>query len=341
MDLGMNRQWRLARRPEGLAQPADFQWGETPVPRPGPDQALVRHKLLSLDPTNRSWMAERGTYMPPIPLGDVMRGLGVGVVVESNNAALPAGSPVYGAFGWQDYAVVGPQDLVVPLPNDPGIPLTMHLGLFGHIGMTAYFGLIDVAKPQRGETLVVSGAAGAVGSLAGQIGKILGCRVVGMTGAADKCQWLVDELGFDAAINYRQESSLGAALRRHCADGIDVYFDNVGGHVLEAALGLINLRARVALCGMISTYNEGTTPGQAPAGPRNLFEVIVKRARMEGFLVLDFWNRASEAVEALARWHGEGRLKYRTHVVEGLEQAPAALNMLFDGTNRGKLIVRL
>jgi NADPH-dependent curcumin reductase CurA len=285
-------------------------------------------------------MAERDTYMPPIPLGDVMRGLGVGVIVESNNAALPPESPVYGAFGWQDYAVVGPQDLVVPLPNYPKIPLTMHLGLFGHVGMTAYFGLIDVAKPQRGETLVVSGAAGAVGSLAGQIGKILGCRVVGITGAADKCQWLVDGLGFDAAVNYREEPSLGDALKRHCPDGIDVYFDNVGGHALEAVLGLINLRARIALCGMISTY-ERTTPGHAPAGPRNLFEVIVKRARMEGFLVLDFWNRASEAVEALARWHGEGRLKYRIHVVEGLEQAPAALNMLFDGTNRGKLIVQL
>lgn len=251
-------------------------------------------------------MGERETYLPPISLGDVMRGLGVGVVVESNNSALPAGSPVYGAFGWQDYAVAGPQDLVVPLPNDPGIPLTMHLGLFGHIGMTAYFGLIDVAKPQRGETLVVSAAAGAVGSLAGQIGKILGCRVVGIAGAADKCQWLVDELGFDAAINYREESSLGDALKRHCPDDIDVYFDNVGGRLLEAALDLINLRARVALCGMISTYH-GVTPGQAPAGARHLFEVIVKRARVEGFLVLDYWNRAPEAIEALARWHQEGR----------------------------------
>jgi NADPH-dependent curcumin reductase len=201
--------------------------------------------------------------------------------------------------------------------------------------------VIDVARSQPGETLVVSAAAGAVGSLAGQIGKVLGCRVVGIAGDADKCQWLVDELGFDAAINYREESSLGDALKRHCPDGIDVYFDNVGGHTLEAVLGLINLRARIVLCGMISTYNEGVTPGRAPAGPRNLFELIVKRVRMEGFLVLDYWGRAPEAIEALARWHQEGRLKYKIHVIEGLEQAPAALNMLFDGTNRGKLIVQL
>jgi NADPH-dependent curcumin reductase CurA len=336
MNRDRNRQWRLARRPEGFAKPTDFEWVESAIPRPGPNHALVQTRLLSLDPTNRSWMSERATYMPPLPLGDVMRGLGVGMVVESNIPTLATGTPVYGSFGWQDFAVVGSQDLIVPLPDDPAIPLTMHLGLFGHIGMTAYFGVIDVAKPRQGETFVVSAAAGAVGSLAGQIAKILGCRVVGITGTADKARWLVDELGFDAAVNYREESSLVDALERHCPNGIDMYFDNVGGTTLEAVLHLIKLRARLALCGMISTYNEAVAPG-----PRNLFEVIIKRARIEGFLVLDYWSRAAEAIEALARWHQEGRLKYRVHVIDGLEHAPAALNMLFEGTNQGKLIVRL
>lgn len=341
MEHAVNRQWRIARRPEGLARVTDFEWTESPVPRPGADQALVRNRLLSLDPTNRSWMSERETYLPPLNLGDVMRGIGVATVVESNNPALRVGMPVYGVFGWQDYAIVGPRDLVAPLPEDPEIPLTIHLGLFGHVGMTAYFGLMDVAKPKQGETLVVSAAAGAVGSLVGQLGKDLGCRVVGIAGTREKCQWLTNELGFDAAVNYREERRLADALAQHCPQGIDVYFDNVGGKALEVALDLINVGARLALCGMISVYNESRPDGYVPEGPRNLFQIIVKRARMEGFLVLDYWNRAAEAIETLARLHQAGRLKYRVHVVEGLENAPTAMNMLFDGSNQGKLMVRI
>jgi NADPH-dependent curcumin reductase CurA len=341
MEHAVNRQWRIARRPEGLARVTDFEWTESPVPRPGTDQALVRNRLLSLDPTNRSWMSERETYLPPLNLGDVMRGIAVATVVESNNPAFRVGMPVYGVFGWQDYAIVGPHDRVAPLPEDPEIPLTIHLGLFGHVGMTAYFGLVDVAKPKPGETLVVSGAAGAVGSLVGQLAKELGCRVVGIAGTREKCQWLTKELGFDAAVNYREERQLADALAQHCPHGIDVYFDNVGGKALEAALDLINVGARLALCGMISGYNESGRDGYAAAGPRNLFQIIIKRARMEGFLVLDYWNRAGEAIEALARLHQAGRLKYRVHVVEGLENAPTAMNMLFDGSNQGKLVVRI
>jgi NADPH-dependent curcumin reductase len=210
----VNRQWRIARRPEGVAQSADFEWTESEVPRAGPDEAVVQHTLLSLDPTNRSWMGERETYLPAQNLGDVMRGIGVGTVIESNNPTLPVGMPIYGMFGWQDYAIVGPNDLVAPLPEHPNLPLTMHLGLFGHIGMTAYFGLLDVAKPKPGETLVVSGAAGAVGSLVGQLGKIAGCRVVGIAGSEEKCQWITQELGFDAAVNHRSEEPLVDALAR-------------------------------------------------------------------------------------------------------------------------------
>lgn len=341
MKRTVNHQWRIARRPEGLAKLTDFEWIDSPVPRLGPDEALVQNKLLSLDPANRPWMRERATNLPPQNLGDVMRGSCVGTVVESNNPALPVGMLLYGIFGWQDYAIVGPNDLVAPLPDDPNIPLTMHLGLFSHIGMSAYFGLFDVAKPKPGETLVVSGAAGAVGSLVGQLGKIAGCSVVGIAGSQEKCQWLTQELGFDSAINYREEESLVDALARHCPDGIDVYFDNVGGEVLEAALDLINARARIAVCGMISGYNETSRDGYVQAGPRNLIQLVFKCARMEGFFVLDYWNRAGEAIQALAQWYQEGKVTYRVHVIEGLQNAPAAMNMLFDGSNQGKLIVKI
>jgi NADPH-dependent curcumin reductase len=214
MEHRQNQQWRIARRPEGPASAADFQWTESPVPPIGPNQALVRNTLLSLDPTNRSWMCERPTYIPPLALGEVMRGICVGTVIESNMPALRAGMPVYGMVGWQHYAIIGPDDLVAPLPEDAGIPPTIHLGLFGHIGMTAYFGMLDVARPEPGETIVVSAAAGAVGSLAGQIGKIKGCRVVGIAGSAEKCRWIADDLGFDAAINYREEPRRWRALWR-------------------------------------------------------------------------------------------------------------------------------
>jgi NADPH-dependent curcumin reductase CurA len=285
-------------------------------------------------------MSEGESYLPPVSLGEVMRGICVGSVVESNTPAFTVGTVLYGMSGWQDFAVVGPDTPVVPLPDDRGVPRTIHLGLFGHIGLTAYVGLADVARPKSGETLVVSAAAGAVGSLAGQLGKAWGCRVVGIAGSATKCAWLTQELGFDAAINYREEKSLAGALAERCRDGIDVYFDNVGGETLEAALSHINLGARIALCGMIASLNEPTGARQF-AHPRNLLQVIVKRARMEGFIVLDHWHRAPEAFEELGKLHQAGRMKYRVHVINGLEHAPTAMNMLFDGRNEGKLVVAI
>lgn len=337
----VNRQWCLVRRPTGLATSSDFEWREVPIPRPGPGEALVQNRLLSLDPTNRIWMWPRDSYMPAQQLGDVMRGICIGTVLESNTPNLRAGTPVYGFFGWQDYAIVGPNDIVVPLPDDGSVSPALQLGLFGHIGMTAYFGLLDIARPRPEETLVVSGAAGAVGSLVGQIGKIVGCRVIGVAGSDEKCRWVTQELGFDGAINYRKDRPLVDALAQHCPRGIDVYFDNVGGETLEAVLDLLNLRARIAVCGMISGYNEADARGHVSAGPRNLLQLVVKRARMEGFLVLDYWDRAAEAIQALAKWHQEGRLRYRVHEVDGLERAPEAMNMLFEGSNLGKLIVRI
>jgi NADPH-dependent curcumin reductase CurA len=266
------------------------------------------------------------------PLGEVMRGMGVGVVERSRHEKFPAGTLVSGVFGMQEYAVSDGQRVNALAP---GVPPQAALAVFGHIGMTAYFGVTDIGQPKPGETLVVSGAAGAVGSLAGQIGKILGCRVVGIAGTDDKCRWVRDELGFDAAINYRTQN-VKEALTRHCPDGIDVVFENVGGPILDAVLEHINLKARIALCGMISDYTR--EQGQ---GITNLRQLIFKRARVEGFLVSDYAPRAMEAMQALGGWLREGKLKYQVDLVRGLEHAVAAMNRLLTGANTGKVIVQV
>jgi NADPH-dependent curcumin reductase CurA len=293
----------------------------------------VRTIYLSLDPTNRGWAAT-DTYLPAVPLGDVMRGIALGRLEESRASGFTAGDVVQGMLGWQRYAVL-PAAALRKLPAIP-LPLSAHFGLLAHIGVTAWVGLLEIGQPKEGETLVVSAAAGAVGSLVGQIGKIKGMHVVGIAGSDEKCRWLTDELGFDAAVNYKKRPVL-AGLRKACPKGIDVYFDNVGGAILEAALWLINLRARIVICGLISQYN-ATAP---VAGPANFGNILVKRARMEGFIVLDHMDRVEKAAADLIQWHLAGRLKYRLDVVEGLENAVGAVNRLFDGSNAGKLLVRV
>ncbi len=330
----INHQWRLAARPEGLIKESDFTWTEEVVPELQDGQILVRNLYLSLDPTMRGW-ASRDTYLPAVPIGGVMRGGTIGVVEESRNANFKVGDHVSGLLGWQEYAITDGKG-VNALPNLPGIPLTAHFGLFGHIGMTAYFGLLDIGQPKPGETLVVSAAAGAVGSLVGQIGKIKGCRVVGIAGADDKCKWLVDELGFDAAINYKTEN-VAAALKKHCPNGIDIDFENVGGEIMDAVLAQINFRARIALCGLISSYN-ATAP---VPGPYNFANILVQRARVEGFIVMDYAPRAMECMTEMGKWLMEGKIKYRIDEVDGLKHAPLALNKLFEGTNIGKLVVKI
>ena len=333
--MTLNRQWRLAARPSGLPKESDFSWHEEPVAEPGDGELLVRNLYLSLDPANRGWMTGRKTYIDPVGIGDVMFGSTIAVVESSRHQDFQPGEIVSGFLGWQDYALASPRALV-KLPPELPVPLEDYFAVFGHVGMTAYFGLLDVERPAEGETLVVSAAAGAVGSLVGQLGKLHGCRVVGIAGSDEKCSWLTAELGFDAAVNYRREP-VAEALAASCPEGIDVYFDNVGGEILEAALSGINDRARIVVCGMISQYNAI----EPPPGPRNLGNLLIHRARMEGFIVLDYFLRASEAIEALGAWVSEGRLRYHVHVVEGLEEAPAALNYLFDGRNEGKLVIKL
>jgi NADPH-dependent curcumin reductase CurA len=334
--LGMqtNQQWLIAARPEGLVKESDFQWRESPVPSPGEGEILVRSVYLSLDPTNRVWMNQAESYLPALAMGDVMRGVAIGVVEESRSSSFSKGDIVQGLLGWQQYSVAQ-EAALNKLPKGLPVPMTAFFGLLGHIGLTAYFGLLDICQPKAGETLVVSTAAGAVGSLVGQIGKIKGCHVVGLTGSDEKCAWL-KELGFDAAINYKTED-VTESLQRDCPKGIDIYFDNVGGDILEAVLNLINLRARISVCGMISQYNAD----QPAPGPRNLANLISKRARMEGFLCTDYSNRAQEAFTEMIGWLMQGKLKYRVDVVDGLENAPRALKKLFDGSNNGKLIVQV
>ena len=335
MTTQTNRQWRLRARPEGLIKESDFEFHEEPVPALAEGQLVVRNIYLSLDPANRGWVTDLPSYVPPVPLGEVMRGIAIGVVEDSRHPGFQPGDIVQGMLGWQSYLLSDGGGLQ-QLPRHTGLPLTASLGLFSHIGLTAYFGLLQIGKPRAGETLVVSAAAGAVGSLVGQIGKLKGCRVVGITGSEEKCRWVTDDLGFDHAINYKEEPVV-EKLQECCVEGIDVYFDNVGGEILDAVLGRINKHARLVICGLISQYN---TEEPVP-GPFNFANILLRSARVEGFIVLDFLDRAGEALKDLGRWLAEGKLQYRVDIVEGLENAPRALNKLFDGSNRGKLIVQI
>jgi NADPH-dependent curcumin reductase CurA len=331
----INHQWRIVSRPEGRVKPSDFEWREEPLSAVGEGQILVRIVYLSIDPTNRAWMNPFDTYLPMLPLGATMRGITVGVVEASRHSDFSPGDIVQGLGGWQEYFAGDPSGWS-KLPRIPDLPVSAYLGAMGHIGFTAYFGLTEIGRPKPGETLVVSAAAGAVGSIAGQIGKILGCRVVGIAGSDDKCHWITEDLGFDAAINYRKEDVRGA-LDRVCKNGIDIDFENVGGDIMDAVFGQLNLFARVIVCGLISQYN-ATAP---VPGPTNFANILVKRARVQGFIVTDYASRFPEAAAQIVQWLKQGRLRYRLDVVEGLEHAPAALNRLFDGTNTGKLLVKV
>jgi len=330
----MNRQVRLAARPVGLPKRSDWQFTSEPVPEPGEGEVLVKVRYLSLDPAMRGWMNEGKSYIPPVGIGEVMRAGGIGQVIASRHPDFAEGDSVSGRLNVQDYACVPGAQLSKVDPA--AAPLPVYLSALGMPGMTAYFGLLDIGKPQPGETVVVSGAAGAVGTVVGQIAKLKGCRVVGIAGGAGKCRYLVEEMGFDAAVDYKAED-VRAALRRECPKGIDVFFDNVGGDTLEAALANLARHARIVICGAISQYNN-TTP--AP-GPKNYMALLVNRARMEGMVVFDYADRYAEAVRDLSAWMAEGKLKSREHIVCGLDGFPEALLKLFTGENFGKLVLKV
>ncbi len=331
-----NRRILLVQRPVEMFTAACFEVVEEPVPEPGAGEAVVKLEYFSLDPSMRGWARDEPSYLPPVPLGEVMRSGGAGHVIASNDPAFPVGAAVTGLLGWQEYAVVGGSTGALASPLPDGVDLVDALSVFGTTGITAYFGVTDIGRAVAGETFVVSGAAGGVGTIAGQIAKIIGCRVVGIAGGKEKCRFVVDELGFDHCIDYK-EGHVAEALRDACPDGIDVYFDNVGGEILDAALEHMNDFGRIVACGMISGYNDA----ERPPGPRNIFRIVTRRLRMQGFIVIDFLPRFGEAAMQLAEWMGEGRIKSRVHVVEGFLAAPTAINMLFTGENVGKLIVKL
>lgn len=331
----VNRQWRLVRRPEGDIRQEDFQLTEAPIPTPKDGQVLVRNLWLSFDPTQRGWMT-RDTYIPMIPLGEVMRAAGVGQVIQSRHPDYKVGELVRGAFGWQDYVATDGADFLPMRRLAPGEPPNLALSLFGITGATAYFGVLDVGQVKAGDTFVVSGAAGATGSVAGQIAKLKGCRVIGTAGGKAKCDWLRNELGFDGVIDYKSED-VGARLSALCPKGIDVFFDNVGGVVLNEVLARLRLKARVVLCGAISRYSDVTLS----PGPANYFNLVVTRSRMEGFIVLDYAARFPEAIGALAAWLKDGKLKQKEDVVDGLENAPNTLIRLFSGENFGKQLLKI
>ncbi|MHB8242446.1 MAG: NADP-dependent oxidoreductase [Solirubrobacteraceae bacterium] len=331
---GVNHQFKLAARPNGVPTPDVWEYAEAPLSEPGDGEVLVKVLYLSLDPAMRGWMNDARSYIPPVPIGEVMRALGAGEVIASKHPDVAVGDLVTGLLGVQEYALVHGGGL---LKVDTSLaPLPVYLGTLGMTGMTAYFGLLDIGRPQEGETVVVSGAAGAVGGIVGQIAKLKGARAVGIAGGPEKCSFVVDELGFDACIDYKSEDVAGA-LREHCLKGIDVYFDNVGGDILDAALAHLARNARVIICGAISQYNATDTV----QGPSNYLSLLVNHASMTGFVVSDYGARYGEGAAEMAGWLAAGKLVTRIDEAEGFEHFPDTLLRLFRGENTGKLVLRV
>jgi NADPH-dependent curcumin reductase len=331
----MNHQVRLAARPVGLPKRSDWQFTEEAVKEPREGEILVKILHLSLDPAMRGWMNEGKSYIRPVEIGEVMRAGGAGVVNASKHPGFKAGDFVAGAFGVQEYAISDGKGVQKVDTRFASLPV--YLGTLGMPGITAYFGLLDIGKPKPGETVVVSGAAGAVGSVVGQIAKIKGCRAIGIAGGEEKCRYLTGKLGFDGAIDYKAEDVKGA-LKKHCPDGIHVYFDNVGGDILDAALARLAMRARIVLCGAISQYNN-TTPVK---GPANYLSLLVNRASMTGMVVFDYADRYAEAAREMAGWIAAGKLITKEDIVEGgVDAFPEALLRLFKGENLGKLVLKV
>ena len=335
--MNINRQWLLASRPNGMVSEANFDYVETPIPEIQAGEVLVRNLYLSFDPTQRGWMTDRESYLPPVEIGAPMRAGSVGQVMSSQHPDYAVGQLVQTTGCWQDYVVAapgrGPMGLTI-LPEN--VSPEMMLSVFGITGLTAYFGLLDIGDPKPGETVLVSGAAGATGSVVGQIAKIKGCRVVGIAGGAKKCAWLKEEGGFDDVIDYKSED-VGEAIQRTCPDRVDVFFDNVGGAILEAALDHIALHSRIVMCGAISGYNSDS----AVPGPKNLMNIISRRTKMQGFIILDYIDQAPSAIAQLGEWIAKGQMRFEVDVQTGFENIPATLKRLFTGENKGKQLLKI
>ena len=334
----MNRQWLLKERPTGLVGPEHFELVESTLPSPdlAGGQVLLKNLMLGFDPAMRGWLEDVRSYLPPVALGEPMRASGVAQVIASENPALPVGALVQGLLGWQEYCVGDPAAAIAPRALPDGISPGMALSVFGTTSLTAYFGLLDVGEPKAGETVLVSGAAGATGSVVAQIAKLKGCRVVGIAGGSEKCQWLMDTCGLDGVIDYKREN-IAQRLEELCPDNIDVFFDNVGGETLQAAINHMADFGRIVLCGAISQYNDETPR----PGPNNLMVLVARRIRMQGFIVLDYLDRVDEAYAELGAWVMAGEIAWREDIQQGFENIPATLQRLFDGRNQGKQLLKL
>ncbi|MEH6584579.1 MAG: NADP-dependent oxidoreductase [Halioglobus sp.] len=334
----INRQWLLKRRPQGMVSLEDFEYRETPLPVPdlAAGELLVKNLYLSFDPAMRGWMDDAPSYLPPVALGEPMRATAIGQVIQSANPDIPVDTLVQGFFGWQEYAISGPTDLIPATPLPEGAPPTMVLSVFGGTSLTAYFGLLHVGQPKAGDTVLVSGAAGATGSVVAQIARIKGCRVIAIAGGEDKCQWLKNDCLVDEVIDYKNQN-VEQRLAQLCPDGIDVFFDNVGGSILEAGIEHIAEKGRIVLCGQISAYNDN----EPQPGPRNLMHLITRRARMEGFIMIDFMEHIGDATTDLGSWVMEGKIAHREDIQEGFENIPATFFRLFQGKNTGKQLLKL
>lgn len=329
-----NRQILLRRRPEGLVQPGDTELVPSSAPEPADGEALVRTTYVGIDAAVRTWLNDQPGYLPPVQLGEVIRAAGIGEVVESRCDAYAVGDVVTTLTGFQEYVICRDDVFTTPVPG-PAVDQLAVMSVYGPTGATAYFGMSGIGKPQAGETVVVSAAAGATGSVAGQIAKIAGARVVGIAGGPEKCRAVVEDFGFDACIDYR-EGGIAASLKQHCPKGVNVYFDNVGGPILDAVLGRLAPKARVVLCGVISSYLTGEHPG-----PANYVNLLAKTALMQGFNSLDEWGRFDEAFAALHQWEQEGKLVHRQTILEGIESCVDGLNGLFTGANIGKMLIKV
>jgi NADPH-dependent curcumin reductase CurA len=335
--MNVNRQWVLAKRPHGMVTRDNFEYREVPIPEPGDGEVLIRNLYLSFDPTQRGWMEDVESYLPPVQLGEVMRAGSVGQVVETRSPDFEKGDLVQTTGGWQDFLVSSPGMGALGLNKlTENVSPVMALGALGVTGITAYWGLLDLGQPKQGETVLVSGAAGATGSVAGQIARIKGCRVVGIAGGREKCRWLKEVARFDEVIDYKNEN-VDQRIGELCPNKVDVFFDNVGGGILEAVLNHINMRARVVLCGGISAYN-ATEP---QPGPVNLMNLVIMRARMEGFIVIDYMDRMHIAIPELMGWLQSGEIVHQEDIQEGFENIPDTLNRLFTGKNIGKQLLKI
>jgi len=333
MTTQKNRRWLLAERPTGEINDKQFTWVEEEIPSIADGELLVRVLYLSCDPTQRGWIS-RDTYLPVVKIGEVVRSGGVGRVIASKNSQFVVGDLVSGLVGWQDYAVMNGEGMFKPGKVPPDVPIPLAMSTFGLTGLTAYFGLLEIGRPKEGETVLVSGAAGATGSIVAQIAKIKGCHVVGIAGGKEKCDWLKNDVKVEAVIDYKSEN-VAARVKELCPKGVDIFFDNVGGEQLDIALSRLAMNGRIVLCGAISQYSDSTLP----PGPKNYTNLIVKRGRMEGFLVSDHMAKAGTAIAELAGWVREGKIVDRVDIQKGLENAPRTLNRLFTGANVGKQLL--